>query len=315
MANPAHYMYAVNMPAVTTARTSVDYLAGTPKVLYWPQFFQVNMLAWAVGVLPFKDNFQSSPGQREILSERMGEQEALISSLSAGMVGPSDRIGFSDAELLNRTCRRDGLLLKPDRPATPLDAMFLEHQRPYLVSTHSQRPGIGTWTYLAAFHLARGGTLMQALDKIANFIVYESPIEEMFVFPREVRDWHVDLQDDLNIDSSMVAFNWRTGTAVLIRDTFQIPPVENRTGYAYFVLAPVLSNGLALIGEPEKFVTLADKRFLHIEALPNGIRIHVQGVPGEDLAFLAYDTLAGQMLDKVEAVLGPSGEAELLLSR
>jgi len=74
------------------------------------------------------------------------EMETTIAALSAGPVGPSDMIGrlnksthpsFSIKLLQERlnvlqyhiarimqTCREDGLLLKPDRPATPLDAVF-----------------------------------------------------------------------------------------------------------------------------------------------------------------------------------------------
>ena len=67
------------------------------------------------------------------------------------MVGIGDEIGKADPTLIARTCRSDGLLLKPDRPATPVDAMFLDHQRPYTIATRSQRDDGGRWTYLAAF--------------------------------------------------------------------------------------------------------------------------------------------------------------------
>jgi len=48
---PAHFMNAVRMPAATTVRTSIDYMAGAPKTMFWPQFHTVSMLAWAVGLL------------------------------------------------------------------------------------------------------------------------------------------------------------------------------------------------------------------------------------------------------------------------
>ena len=315
MAGPAHFMQAVKMPSVTTSRPSIDYMAGTPKVLYWPQFLQVSMLAWAVGMLPFKDNFQTTPGQRVILSEEKGEQEALISILSAGMVGPSDRIGASDPELLLRTCRKDGLLLKPDRPAAPLDAMFLEHQRPYTTVTYSRQKGLGDWRYLAAYHLERGGEVIQALENLASLIVYGYPLEDMFVYPQEVNDWQVDLAGDLGIQDPVAVYNWRTGNTFLARGFFEIPPMEKREDFAYFVLAPVLSNGLALIGETDKFVTLADRRFKQIEPLPDAVRVRVEGVPGEVVSLRAFDAESGALLDPVEVVVGPDGEARATLGR
>jgi len=308
MAGPAHYLYALEMPAVTTARTSVDYIPGTPKVLYWPQFFQVNMIAWAMGALPFKDNFQTTAGQRTVLSETMGEQETLISSLSAGMVGPSDRVGYSDAALLARTCRADGLLLKPDRPVTPVDAMFLEHERPHIVTTCSQRLGLGSWIYLAAFPLSRGDDLTRTVDELAGLIVYGRTVDEMFVFPETIRDWQVGLNEDLGLSGPAVVYNWKSGTAEQVDRAFAMPPMESREEFAYYVIAPIFGNGLALIGEPGKFVTLADKRFTRIEPLEDTIRVTVQGVPGERVSLRAYDTRAGRMLDPVEVEIGAGGE-------
>ena len=86
-------------------------------------------------------------------------EEALVSALSGGPVGPSDGIGGSDASLIMRTCRLDGLLLKPDRPATPIDVMFLINKnifiggkKPWVVTTESVHE-IGKTTYLASFNL------------------------------------------------------------------------------------------------------------------------------------------------------------------
>jgi len=315
MAGPAHYLYALDMPAVTTVRTSVDYIPGTPKVLYWPQFFQVNMIAWAVGALPFKDNFQTSPGQRAVLSETMGEQEALISALSAGMVGPGDRLGWSDAGLLGRTCRADGLLLKPDRPVTPIDAMFLPHERPHIVTTCSRRPGLGTWTYLAAFPLARGDGAERVLDELAGLVVYGRSVADMFVFPEAIRDWGVDLERDLGLQGPAVLYDWKAGTAAVVDRAFSVPPMESREEFAYYVIAPLLPNGLALIGETAKFVTLADRRFAGVEPLADALRVTVAGVPGERVALTAFDARAGRLLAPVEVAIGPAGQAAAELAR
>lgn len=316
MAGPAHFLSALRMPAVTTIRPSIDYIAPLPKVLFWPQFHQVTLLAWAVGILPFKDNFQSSPWQTPILFETCSEQEALISTLSAGMVGPSDKIGGSDVDLLLRTCRADGLLLKPDRPAAPVDAMFLPHERPYTTFTYSQRPGTGRWTYLAAYHLAREEGFQGIFDEVANLFSYDGvPLGDMFVFPEDITDWSVDLVSDLGIREPVVAYNWRTGDAFVVTQSLDIPPMTGRNDYTYWVLAPILSNGLALVGETDKFVTLADQRFESMEALPDGIRVTVSGVPGEAVTLRAFDAAGGRMLAPVEEVIGTDGGAVSTLSR
>ena len=49
---------------------------------------------------------------------------AAVATLSAGPVTPSDGVGLSDRELIMRSCRSDGKLLHPNRPATYTDAMI-----------------------------------------------------------------------------------------------------------------------------------------------------------------------------------------------
>lgn len=307
MAGAAFLLDALDRPAATTIRTSIDYHRDLSKESYWPQFHTVNMLAAAVGLWPFKDNFQSS--------EDHGEAEALISNLSAGMVGPSDRIGLADAELLGRTCRDDGLLLKPDRPATPLDAMFLPHARPYLTRTFSERPQ-GRWTYLAGYHLAREHPDRTMLDVGWAYISYGMKyVGNMFVFPDHITNWRVDLAADLGIDGPVVVYDWRNGAAEIVTDAFDMPAFEDLYDFAYFVLAPILDNGLALIGEPEKFITLADKRFVDLVVREDSVEVTLVGVPGETIKVLAYDADAGAMLTPINTTIGEDGTAPAIVSR
>jgi hypothetical protein len=308
MAGAAHLMFTLDMPAVTTFRTSIDYHAATSKESYWPMFHTVNMLASALGVMPFKDNFHSS--------EAWGEQEALISNLSAGMVGVGDAIGVSKPDILSRTCRKDGLLLKPDKSATPIDAMFLHHERPYTVSTFSERENLGRWTYVAAFHLSKNHAEMTSIDKAFAMLTYDGEdLNNMFVWPDEVTDWRFDLAEDLKITERVVLYNWRSGDVQVVDDRFDIPVMPHLYDYAYFILAPIFSNGLALIGEPGKFVTLADKRFKEIEPLENSIRVVVTGVPGEVVEIMTYDTQESVLLPRTFVTIGSDGISEVTISR
>ncbi len=308
MAHGGFLMDAVNRRSWTTMRTSIDYRHSVSKESFWPHFHTVNMLAHAVGLWPFKDNFQCA--------EKHGEAEALISILSAGMVGPSDELGRADAALLARTCRADGLLLKPDRPAFPIDAMFLPHARPYTTYTESRRADGGRWLYLAAYHLARRHPRRTTLDRLWARASYDfREPGRFFVFPDRVTDWQVDLARDLGVSGPVVAYDWRTRRAALVERTLALPATEDLYGFAYFVLAPVSANGLALLGETEKFVTLADRRFDRIETGDNGFRVSVRGVPGETVTLRAYDTRAGALLPPASATIGADGVAAVELRR
>lgn len=308
MAGAADLMQAVDLPAVTTVRTSIDYKAGVSKESFWPQFHTVNMLAWAVGVWPFKDNFHSS--------ERAGEAEALVSALSAGMVGAGDAIGALDAGLLARTCRADGLLLKPDRPALPVDAMFLPHQRPFTVHTLSARPE-GTWHYVAAFHLAAEHPDRTAEDRLFAALQYDMRDPgEMFVFPKAVTDWHIDLARDLGVEGPVVAWNWRNGTGRVVEGVLDLPEAPNLYDHAYVVLAPIFRNGLSPIGETRAFVTMADRRFVEVDQDgPDAVRFLVAGSPGEKVAVVAHDARHGRTIPAVEVTVGADGLAEAIVRR
>lgn len=308
MPGPGHLLDALDRPATVTVRTSADHMTPFAKEAFWPAFHIVNLVADAVGLLPFKDNF--------LTREFRAEGEALISALSAGMVGIGDPIREADPDLILRTCRKDGVLLKPDRPALPLDFTFLPGQRPYAVRTWSDRGDLGRWTYLAAFHLALDHPERTDEDRMWSLLIYDGlPLEDMYLLPDQVTDWHVDLREDLGIVGPVVAWDWRGGTATVVQDRLDIPPAEGFADHAYLVLAPVLPNEMALIGETAKFVTLADRRFTDIEVLPDAIVVTLAGMPGEDVDLRAFDFRAGRLVAPVTARIGPDGTARATLSR
>lgn len=307
MAGAAHLLESVRYANATTVRTSVDHRQALAKEAYWPQFHTVAMVAWALGFLPFKDTFRSS--------EPWAEQEALVSALSAGMVGPGDAVGTADAVLLARTCRADGLLLKPDRPAIPLDGMFVPHARPFLVSTASVRPGLGTWTYLAGFHLALDHPERRPEDRLQGALLYDGKLEETSHLPRTVTDWEVDLAGELGRPERLVAYDWREGAAEVVEGRLALRPRAHLYDFDYVVLAPILSNDMAFLGETDKFVTVADRRFLAITPEADGIRVRLAGAPGEEVTLRGFDGVAGAVLPGVTVRVGPSGEADAWLPR
>ena len=308
MPSTSNLMAAVDLPAVTTTRTSTDYAPSVSKETYYPQFHTNNMLAWALGILPFKDNFHSS--------EEFAADEALVSALSAGMVGLGDALGAFRRDIVMRTCRPDGLLLKPDRPALPIDAMFLPHQRPYTTYTYSQRENLGRWGYVAAYHLAKNHPDRDDDDWLHAVLMYEGlDVGDMFVYPDVVTDWKVDLKRDFGIEGKVAAYNWKTGEATVAEGGFAMTPDQSNYGYAFYVLAPVFGNGLALIGDPSRYVTMADKRFTAVVSDATGIDITLAGLPGETLDIRAFDADAAAMLPPFSITIGDDGSAQVRIER
>ncbi len=269
MASPEFFMQQLKHNNATHARVSHDYKGGLAKSFFWVPFHEASLFAWSVGMWPFKDNFQTTVGQRStymIIPEASPLEEAMIASLSGGPVGPSDRIGASDRELIMRTCRQDGLLLKPDRPATPIDRMFLDNDnmalggnKPWIITTESNHEN-GASTYLAAFN----------------------------IWPGRMIDPTVSLKD-LGLDPAQkyVVYNWKKRTASLAGPKIKFGRMPANVGF-YYVIAPLLKNNMAVIGEPEKFITLSAKRFPGIEVEGNSLKIEMQGVAGEKVTCAVY---------------------------
>merc|ERR1719329_1402090 len=68
---------------------------------------------------------------------------ALMSLLSMAPVTFSDAVGATNRSLVMMTCREDGLLLKPDRPATAIDAQFQAMMFQAWPGPQSSDPGHG----------------------------------------------------------------------------------------------------------------------------------------------------------------------------
>ena len=274
MASPGFFLQQVKHDNVTQVRTSGDYQAIFPKTYFWPAFHKTSMLAYAVGLWPFKDNFQTTPLQRPVRNEFWPYEEALISVLSAGLVGPGDKIGMTDKDLLMKTCRQDGVLLKPDRPATPIDAMYTDKTRPWTVSTESLHE-TGKTVYLAAFNL----------------------------WPYRMFNPEVSMAE-LGITSEYVVYDYREQMVVENRGVIDFGLMPQNDAF-YYVLAPVLENDIAVIGETGKFVTKSGKRFPRIEAKGDALDMDVVGVPGEDVTVTIY--VKGGTVETNGRVLGNNG--------
>ncbi len=155
MATPADFAQTVTLTQVTSVRTSGDhgYIA-TPGQL-WAWFCTTNALARSLGLMPFKDVFRADPD----VAGDTGEPEALLSALSTGPVGLGDRVGRSDPALALRTCRADGILIKPDVPIAATDESMVGAAafRAELLVTEcfSDHPA-GRWAYVVGLHANPG---------------------------------------------------------------------------------------------------------------------------------------------------------------
>jgi hypothetical protein len=233
MASPADFAMVSRLRNVTSIRTSGDhgYLVG-PEIL-WAWFLHTNVMARALGLWPYKDVFHSTA------ASATRDVEALLSAMSAGPVGIGDRIGEADIAVIRRTCRADGVLVRPDVPIAAVDRTAFTAPvwsgEPIVASTHTDHDA-GRWGYVLTCNVGS--------DE-----------------PATARVQFTDLGGDRPGTADLAVFDWRTGgVEVLPRDgAFETAPLA-RADWDYRVLAPVHDNGIAVFGDTALYACAGDSR-------------------------------------------------------
>jgi hypothetical protein len=188
----------------------------------WRTYFYGSRLASAVGILPWTDVFKSTD-----------HDSVLISALSTGLFGASDAIGAADFASLKRAIRNDGVIIKPDVPLLLLDRSIVDEARGTAAATMAAsytQQAAGRFSYVFAFTDAANATASftpSELGYAGNVYVY-----------------------DVNHDSGSVTSATQATTAAL----------ATTSSTAYYVVAPIGSSGMALLGERGKVAPLGKKR-------------------------------------------------------
>jgi hypothetical protein len=267
MASPADFCQTTTLRNVTSIRTSGDHGYIATAGILWAWFLYGNVLARALGLWPYKDVFHASSDPAA-----HGEVEALLSALSAGPVGIGDRVGVADPVLVRRTCRADGLLVKPDLPVAALDRcldVVVVFSRRLLVGATSTTHRAGTWHYVVAANVRDDG----------------DPVRERVTL------------EELGVHGSAVVWDWRRRTAALVDRgggwDVELGPHE----WDFRVVAPLLADGVAVVGDADLFVTAGDRRLSQVA--PDGTVV-VAGAPGEAVCLVGWN--AGAVVERVVVV-------------
>ena len=273
MASPADILQTATLPRVTSVRTSGDhgYLVG-PGYL-WNWFLLVNGWARSLGLRPFKDVFWSDRSDEP----RHAEVESLLAALSTGPVGIGDRLGRADRDLVLRTCRADGALVRPDVAIAAIDACYaadaVTRPVPLVAEAWTDHPA-GRWSYLVALHAA---------DNLPD-----QP--------------HLDVSLDLTgLGGSapagpMVMWDWRRRVAELVGPDGSWPISLDHLDWDLRVLAPVLGDGLAVIGDPTRYAAAGTARLAGITSDGEVVGFGIEGdEPAEVVGWSRTGTAAARV--------------------
>jgi hypothetical protein len=286
MALPNHLMQSVELPAVTQSRASDDY---QPSNSQW-QMFHTAQLIWAVGLVPYKDDFWTTSNQTgcrySLCIEYTPVLETLVAALSAGPVGPADKIGAMNKDLVMRTCAANGDLLKADLPALPLDSTLLPPTpdgTPSLIQVAASYTAWGPfrWYYLLGANLKSVFTVTPEDLPVGS----EAKYFDYFKFlntPTAANVATFNNSNPIKIPAASVVHDYELGAAA--------GPV----GFNYYVVAPVLQSGWVLLGETSKFITVSKQRITAITSNPTELLLTIVGTPKETITLSLINTQSVQ---------------------
>jgi hypothetical protein len=233
MASARHFLHSLWHNNVTTIRTSEDRMQPS----HWTNFLYTSRLASALGLWPFSD---------VLMSAETGN--LLLATLSGGPVGVGDPIGSLNAANLAKAARADGVIVKPDLPATPIDSSYFAAAQapslaqittPQIAATYTDFGGLRAY-YLLAYTPA--GNSATATFRPADF----------------------------GMSQRAYLYNYfaKTGQLANPGESVTMPGADP----LYVIAAPIGRSGIAVLGDLAQFVSLGKKR---VSALRDDGMVHL----------------------------------------
>lgn len=257
MATPADFLQTVTLHHLASIRTSGDYRYLFDNGLNWVWFLHTNALARALGLHPFKDVFLSHGPTSMSQGEPYAEVEALLAALSTGPVAIGDQIGCTNRDLVMRTCREDGVLIKPDVPLAAIDRCFGANSflepAPLIGECYSEHPA-GRWLYVASFNAYRGKQPLHCRIALRD-LGAGRPAGPVLVYDWRRRTWS-RLEADGTWEVTLDFQDWE-----------------------YRILCPVLDGDITVFGDVGKYATVGDRRVAGIMVTSDGVELDVLGAP------------------------------------
>jgi hypothetical protein len=257
MTLPRNIMQSTENPIVLSLQASRDHHVYTaePKPeqrdddpYVWKHLLFASALYGAVGLWPSRDNIQT-------VADPNAFEDVLIANMMGGEIQLGHRIGECNFDLVRKTYREgDGLLLKPDRPLVPLDRCY--HENCAAGYTESEKDG-HQWFYVVSFPIS---------GYLSDFKVADIGVESK---------------------GKWVVYDYDSGSVSLVDPL--TPIYLKRDGkHQFLVIAPLFENGIAVLGDTDKFVTMADMRIQAVEAQGSAVQVGVISDPSHSPIVTGY---------------------------
>lgn len=193
--------------------------------------------------------------------------------LSTAMVAPMDGIGHLNASRVLAACRADGFILKPDAPATPVDACFgrAAPELCHIYTTSSTVLGFGRVMYV---FMDQPEPLTPALLGMRALYGAGEEAFKLWVgqphggpMPRTAPPAHV-------------VYNWYTHALSLLHPGDDQPLGAGYEGHAYALVSPLV-DGWAFLGQVDKYAPASRLRFPRVTIAGGRLIASIVGIQGE----------------------------------
>jgi hypothetical protein len=240
MPYPCYFLQGSRYDNLTTIRTSSDRFGRN----HWPSFLYTSRFAYSMGIRPWSDVFNSAE-----------TNNLLLSTLSSGPVGIGDAMGLEDKENLFKVVRADGVIVKPDEPALPMDCSYLaaahENRSPMLAAAFSDHGDVKT-AYLFAFNQVTSET------------------NEVRISPA-----------DLGFAGPVYAYNYFAGTGRRLEAGQNLSVLLNQKAVGYYIITSIGKSGTAFLGDAGKLVSNGKQRIASLKDKEGEMSIGVRFSPTE----------------------------------
>ncbi|XP_046368556.2 uncharacterized protein LOC124143575 isoform X1 [Haliotis rufescens] len=288
-ATPMMALMALQLPAVTQVRVQRGYGTGSDL----SSIPVSSVFSQLLGISAFKDVFltEDKKGDTGGISASRRSVEAVLSN---GPVGIGDQIGHTNTSIVNRMCRADGTVLKPNNAALAIDAQVMQ-----MAFQDGSGPNAEIWATVSGVY--EGGSAPKQVYGIIfvsglknNFditptkagIGYEYPVSKIFSAADPTKQY--DFSDS---------------------KAFTIPPCQQ--DFCMYYASPVLKykeREVLILGELNKWVPMSVNRVVNV-TLGDVITVYVTGQSGETVEIWFAD---GVRFGALKTILGKDGQGSII---
>jgi len=261
MADVYHILQSTSIRSVTNARATND---NTRDYSGINSMGQNSLLFYATGIYASRDNVwtsdahinQTGCGNHNFCSEFNAHVDNVVAVLSGGPYGIADGPEFVNRTIVHMACRSDGVLLRPRWPIASLDFTFTDEDAKgsLIWAAHDEFGGSFRWSYIVGVDLSKDVAITP--ERLLQGMLPSSP-------PGMMVAWEVNIGEPVQ---KIVAFSDSSPFMLPESKPLNLPYEVDSPPHTHYATAPVLPNGMAILGEVYKWATMSFGRVTALQA-------------------------------------------------